>query len=267
MPSLFSAKEDGRKNSSAVQPTMENSRFPFILYFHGNAGNVGHRIDIANMLVTELECAVMMVDYRGYGGSSSMEPTQTGLERDAQACLDYIWDDPRVPHDRIYVMGTSLGGAVSIYLSSQKENWPKIRGTIVENTFTSISAMTSALGTPLIHKTFTRCGCVVNCCFKFYIKPLVLQLSWNSIGRVSNIAGPILFISAKNDELIPQSQMMELFERAFKHNKQGAVRSFAEFTEGSHNDVCQATGYCEKIKAFMEEVENGGDAGEASGVV
>lgn len=50
-----------------------------IIYFHGNAGNVGHRIELAAHYVNNLHCAVMMVDYRGYGLSSPATIDQDGL--------------------------------------------------------------------------------------------------------------------------------------------------------------------------------------------
>lgn len=50
-----------------------------LIYFHGNAGNVGHRIELATHYVNNLHCAVMMVDYRGYGLSSPAIIDQDGL--------------------------------------------------------------------------------------------------------------------------------------------------------------------------------------------
>ena len=41
-----------------------------ILMFHGNAGNIGHRLPIARMLVNYIGCNVFMLEYRGYGLST-----------------------------------------------------------------------------------------------------------------------------------------------------------------------------------------------------
>ena len=41
-----------------------------IVFFHGNAGNIGHRLENAKLLFFELHCNVMLVEYRGYGISN-----------------------------------------------------------------------------------------------------------------------------------------------------------------------------------------------------
>jgi hypothetical protein len=51
---------------------------PTILYFHGNAGNIGHRVPNALLMLVNLKANVVLVDYRGYGKSEG-EPGEKGL--------------------------------------------------------------------------------------------------------------------------------------------------------------------------------------------
>jgi len=51
----------------------------------------------------------------------------------------------------LYVLGRSLGGAVSIYLATQEHLKNEIKGLILENTFTSIQDMVKRLMPPLSH--------------------------------------------------------------------------------------------------------------------
>jgi fermentation-respiration switch protein FrsA (DUF1100 family) len=60
-----------------------------VLMFHGNAGNIGHRIPIARMFVQRMGCSVFMLEYRGYGLSTG-SPDEAGLMIDAQTGYDYI---------------------------------------------------------------------------------------------------------------------------------------------------------------------------------
>jgi pimeloyl-ACP methyl ester carboxylesterase len=56
---------------------------PVVLFLHGNAGNISHRLDKLAVL-TELGAAVMLLDYRGYGRSEGA-PDEDGTYRDADA--------------------------------------------------------------------------------------------------------------------------------------------------------------------------------------
>jgi hypothetical protein len=38
-----------------------------LIYYHANAGNMGHRLPIAKFLMDKLGCNILMLSYRGYG--------------------------------------------------------------------------------------------------------------------------------------------------------------------------------------------------------
>lgn len=108
-----------------------------ILMFHGNAGNIGHRVPIAKILEENSGCNIFMLEYRGYGLSSG-SPNQQGLMIDAQTALDYIRQQKDTQGGKIIVYGQSLGGAVAIQLVAKNQEDKDIVGLILENTFTSI---------------------------------------------------------------------------------------------------------------------------------
>ncbi|RNF10717.1 Bem46-like serine peptidase [Trypanosoma conorhini] len=222
-----------------------------IVYFHGNAGNVGHRIPIAALLTTKHRCAVLMMDYRGFGLSDSVPPTEEGLKLDAQACLEYVWNHPRVPHGRIFVMGTSLGGAVAIHLASRPANMNRIAGLIVENTFTSISDMASVLARVAVRQLVTRCPALWICLFDYYVKPLCLRIGWRNLDLVERVRAPMLFLSGAGDEVVPAWQMQRLYAAAAKSK---SLRRFVGFPEGKHNTLPLLGGYSDVIDEFAQEV-------------
>ncbi|EPY25984.1 Bem46-like serine peptidase [Strigomonas culicis] len=249
----------GSHGVSASEPVKDGRMPSFVLlYFHGNAGNVGHRLGLAQAFVERLGCAVFMVDYRGYGFSSEAVPNQQGLETDAEACLDYLWNDPRVPKDRIYVMGTSLGGAVAIHLASSVQYSRRIKAVIIENTFTSISDMTSSIGETLLEQYGGRFHRVLFWLFNHYVKPLVLQLRWRNVQAITAVHKPTLFLSGLRDELIPPSHMKQLFTKAQMMSDAlvdpKPMRRLVEFPEGMHNNLPLMSGYFESIQAFVDTV-------------
>ena len=108
--------------------------------FHGNAGNIGHRVPIAKVLEENLGCNVLMLEYRGYGLSTGT-PDEDGINIDAQTALDYIRNQKETGGGKIIVYGQSLGGAVAIQLVAKNQETGDILALILENTFTSIKEM------------------------------------------------------------------------------------------------------------------------------
>lgn len=108
--------------------------------FHGNAGNIGHRIPIARMLINATGCNVFMLEYRGYGLSTG-SPDEIGLKVDGQAALDYLRDGPETGDHDIVVYGQSLGGGVAIDLVAKNQKDRRIVGLVLENTFLSMRKM------------------------------------------------------------------------------------------------------------------------------
>ena len=105
--------------------------------FHGNAGNIGHRVPIAKVLEENSGCNIFMLEYRGYGLSSGT-PNEEGLMVDAQTALDYIRQKKETQGGKIIVYGQSLGGAVAVQLVAKNQEAGDVAGLILENTFTSM---------------------------------------------------------------------------------------------------------------------------------
>jgi len=121
-------------------PNAQHARDVTIITFHGNAGNIGHRLPIAKVLAEDILCNVFLVEYRGYGFSSG-EPNEKGLSIDAQTALDYIRSRKDLRDTKIVIYGQSLGGAVSIGLVGKNLQGSQISGLILENTFMSIRTL------------------------------------------------------------------------------------------------------------------------------
>lgn len=198
---------------------------PTMLYFHGNAGNIGHLLFNAKHLLG-IGCNVLMVEYRGYGRSEG-RPSEAGLVLDAQAGLDFLAAQESIDTSRIIVFGRSLGGAVGIALAAA--NPGRLAALIVENTFTSVVDMVD-VAMPLFSK------------FKF-----LCTNPWLSRERIGALQLPMLFISGLADELVPASHMAELYERA----RSSALKRLISFADGTHNDTWMCDGYFEALSGFV----------------
>ena len=90
-----------------------------IIFFHGNAGNIGHRLQNALGLYSVLNANVVMVEYRGYGKSEG-SPSESGFYQDSEAALDFVLKRPDLEDMPVVLFGRSLGGAVAIRLASHQ---------------------------------------------------------------------------------------------------------------------------------------------------
>jgi len=204
-----------------------------VLFFHGNAGNIGHRVLCVKSLVDQLKCNVCLLEYRGYGHSDG-SPCENGLYLDAQAALDKVRGRSDVDPSRIVVFGRSLGGAVAIDLCSRAENRDKIAAMMVENSFTSIPDIARVL---------------------FNLKIVRMIPNWfhknkyNSRWKSKRVATPSLFLSGSGDQLVPPKMMTDLF------NSCGAeTKLLAKFPGGTHNETWNCRHYIPTIEYFFNEV-------------
>lgn len=220
-----------------LQPHSKSQRKPTIVFFHGNAGNIGLRLPNAHQMYNQLNANIFMVEYRGYGDSDSVKPTEAGLKLDAEAALDFITSHPQIDPQRIFCFGRSLGGAVAFHLAKHAEFHRKpLAGILVENTFLSIGTMVDQL-MPLIAP------------LKFF----VLRMDWGNDRIAPTIRTPVLYLAGDADELVPHNHMQRLFEYSSKssiYNKMHIIKG------GTHNDSWMVGGsiYFEKMRSFISHV-------------
>jgi fermentation-respiration switch protein FrsA (DUF1100 family) len=209
-----------------IKTDEDYKRNPTVLFFHGNAGNLSHRLANIKDIILRLKCNVFILSYRGYG-SSQGEPSEEGLKMDAQAALLYLKERDDLVDSPIVVFGRSIGGAVAIDLVSKYND--EVAALILENTFTSIPDMIDHVLPPLK-----------------YFKSLC-RTQWNSLEAIQRVYVPTLFISGQSDELVPSEMMVML------HDSVGSeVKIFKNFPNGTHNETWQQRGYYQALKQFLE---------------
>jgi abhydrolase domain-containing protein 13 len=214
-----------------VKPENHSRSRPItIISFHGNAGNVGHRLPIAKVLSNDLFCTTLMVDYRGYGLSTG-SPNEKGLVIDAQTALDYVRQRDDLRGNKIVVYGQSLGGAVSIDLVAKNKGTGDIKGLILENTFLSIAKMIPSV-IPIAK----------------YLTPLCHEY-WRSEQMLPQIRDiPILFISGLQDEIVPPTHMKQLFRLC-----KSRTVVWKELPNGDHNNSVSESGYFQFVEDFIKQ--------------
>lgn len=112
---VFMKSLDSTKLHAYFIPQPQTQQCATILFFHGNAGNIGHRLPNVKGLHKHLQANVFLVEYRGYGLSEG-SPSESGLYKDAQAALNYLISRQDIDPRRIIVFGRSLGNMMTTLL-------------------------------------------------------------------------------------------------------------------------------------------------------
>ena len=174
-----------------------------LLFFHGNAGNISHRISSIEIF-HELGLSVFIFDYRGYGQSDG-KPSIDGTALDARAAWRWLTEDKKIPSGNIVVFGRSMGGAVAMELLRDV----KPRALILESTFSSLPEMNKIP-------------------FLAPLARLIVGDVWNSAEVAATLAIPTLCIHSQDDEIVPYRLGRRLYD---------AVAGEKEFFEihGDHN--------------------------------
>jgi fermentation-respiration switch protein FrsA (DUF1100 family) len=195
-----------------------------LLFFHGNAGNISHRLD-SIAIFHRLGLNVLIFDYRGYGRSSG-SPSEQGTYRDGSAAWRYLTAQRGIPPGEILLFGRSLGGSVATWLATQVEP----AGLIVESAFTSVPDMGSELYPWLPVRWLSR-------------------LKYDSESIIGSVGTPVLIVHSREDEIIPFHHGQALFQAAAE------PKAMLEIW-GGHNDGFMVSGerYRQGIRDFLDAV-------------
>jgi uncharacterized protein len=208
----------------------ERPAAPVILFLHGNAGNVSHRLDKLAIL-HGLDASVLIVDYRGYGKSTG-EPDEAGLYRDAEVAYDELVRRG-YRGDRIVLYGESLGGTVATELATRRE----VAGLILDSTPTSI------LEVARHHYPILPVG-------------LFLAARYDALSRIERVRAPILVLHSTEDEIVPFAMAESMMAGA--RGPKALVR-----LRGGHNDgfLVSARTYQQALRDFFGQLFGGKNDG------
>lgn len=211
--------EDGIRLDAWYVPALEPRGT--VLFFHGNAGNISHRLDSLRVF-NELNLATLIFDYRGYGRSEG-EASEQGIYRDAQAVWRHLTEERGVPPAEIIVFGRSLGAAVAASVASRH----KPGALIIESGFVSVPDMAAEIYPWLPARRLARIG-------------------FPTGDYLQTVTCPVLIVHSRDDEIIPFDQGSRLFEVAHE------PKEFLEL-RGGHNDGFLVSGrrYLYGLDAFV----------------
>lgn len=173
---------------------------PTILYFHGNAGEIGDRPLRFNYYHSR-GFGVAYLSYRGFGGSSG-SPSEAGLIADADAAYDWLVAKGVEP-SRIALLGESLGSGVAVQLAAKRE----VGAVALEAPYTSTVEVAAKI---------------------YWWLPVhaLMKDQFKSIDFIAAVVAPLLIIHGEEDRLIPVDFGKRLFAAANEPKELDVVEGF-----------------------------------------
>lgn len=127
----FAATDTGRLRLQGwwipAAPGARFSRYT-VLYLHGQNGNLGDTID-ALAQVHAAGVNVFAFDYRGYGRSQFLRPSEAHWRQDAGWALDYLTGTRHIDAHTIVPMGQGLGANLALEVAAAH---PEVAGVVLD---------------------------------------------------------------------------------------------------------------------------------------
>ncbi|MFQ5657241.1 MAG: alpha/beta hydrolase [Candidatus Methylomirabilales bacterium] len=193
-----------------------------LLFFHGNAGNISHRLDSLKIF-SDLRLSTLIFDYRGYGQSEGT-PSEEGTYRDAEAVWRYVTERRSATAREVVLFGRSLGAAVAVHLAARHTPG----ALILESAFTSIPELAGDV-------------------YPFLPARWLARFRYSTEVYLRTVSCPVLIVHSRDDEIIPFAHGRRLFAVANEPKQLLEIR-------GGHNDGFFVSGksYVDGFDIFLQ---------------
>lgn len=177
-----------------------------LLYSHGNAGNLTHRLARMSALAG-IGLSQFIYDYSGFGKSTGKATVENAV-LDGKAALKYLLEEKEIPANRIILYGESLGTGIAAILARDFDG--PFASLVLESGFRSLRHQAKrGFGLP---------------------GAMVLRNNLPTDEIIAGYDGSLLVIHSKSDEIIPWEDSKYLYDLK-KDNK---AKFFME--NAGHND-------------------------------
>ena len=199
-----------------------------LLWFHGNAGNISHRLENIKLLHDKVRVNVFIFDYRGYGRSEGTV-SEKGTYLDGQAAIEHLRMHYAVETTNLVLFGRSLGAAVATEMASRTD----ALALILETPFASIAEMARTI-------------------FPFLPIGPFLKTKYDVVQKVRAIKSPLLVLHGDRDEIVPLHQAEKVFDAAPQ------PKAFYTIVGASHNDTYLVGGdlYFQALRKHIDSAES-----------
>lgn len=194
-----------------------------IIFFHGNAEDIGIASSFTKKLAIGLKANVLSVEYPGYGVYKGSPDAKTILE-DAEIVYDFLTNEVGLNPQNIIIFGRSIGSGPATHLAANR----KPGALILMSPYTSIKAAVAGIAGNLVSSLFAERFC--------------------NIDEMEKVECPCFLIHGKKDRIIPWEHSQDLFSKC------KAPIAFNLSETMSHNTFKLITDIISPIKKFFKQL-------------
>ncbi|XP_075987940.1 lysophosphatidylserine lipase ABHD12-like [Anticarsia gemmatalis] len=237
-----------------------------VLYCHGNSNHRAspHRLQMYKVF-QELNFHVITFDYRGYGDSTRIRPTERGVVEDALAVYGWLHDSLNEENrPTVIVWGHSLGTAVAANMSAHLAQLCEEQGRppLPLPDAVVLEAPFNNLMDEIESHPFSKLVSWLPYYKDTFVKPFTAssEYAFNTdeyLRRVPQL--PILMLHSKGDKIVPFGLAVKLHETISSSRGPGdAPVVFHEFEKGlglGHNNLCEAPELKNVVENFLKRIK------------
>lgn len=158
-----------------------------MIYFHGNAEDLGMSYELLCHLSSALRMHVIGVEYPGYGIYKG-KCTEKKILSDSGDIYNYLTQVMGVKGEDIILFGRSIGTGPATWLASEK----KVGGLLLMSGYTCIREVAKSIAGKV---------------FMYFIKDRFRNIDW-----IKKVTVPVFIVHGQSDTLIPYDQSIRLYK-------------------------------------------------------
>ncbi|MGA8671980.1 MAG: alpha/beta fold hydrolase [Terracidiphilus sp.] len=189
----FAATESGQPQLHGWWvPSVPTNRFTAI-YLHRADGNISDTVD-ALIPLHAAGVNILAFDYRSYGKSQSIHPSEQSWREDAESAIAYLRGTRHIPAGSLILVGTGLGANLALEVAAAH---PEIAGVVLDE----------PLDTPM-DAIFNDSRA------RLVPAHLLVRDRWDTVGSAANLGIPSLWFYRISAQGHPSQIKTEAYEKA-----------------------------------------------------
>jgi uncharacterized protein len=156
---------------------------PTLLYLHGTFRSLYQNVPKMDAL-REAGFAILAVDYRGWGDSTPIIPSEATINADVRVAWAELVRRQPDPNRRV-IFGHSMGGAAAVELASRLHHGTDYGALVLESTFTKMPDVAAEAG------------------FLGRIGAAITTLEFDSQSKIGRVDAPVLMLHGNADQTVP----------------------------------------------------------------
>lgn len=196
-----------------------------MLYFHGNAEDIGYSEYFFAPLTQIWNCHVLVIEYPSYGVYKYRELSEKNILKDAGLVYDFLTVSLGLKPQQILIFGRSMGSGPATYLASSKN----VSGLVLFSAYKSVKEAAKSL---------------VGGFLGSFVKE-----RFRNIDAIEHVTCPVLMIHGEKDQTIPHSHSIDLF----KNCKKATWKHLITPSKMTHNEFRLDEDLIEPVLSFLKK--------------